>query len=72
MVGKSWLERLRFLVWRSALAALLAWAIIVLPFSLIPPRTWFAFVLVPIVVFLWICYVGKLIIDTFFYDRFKP
>jgi hypothetical protein len=56
---------------RSAIAALIAWVIITAPISFMPPRTWFAFVLVPLVVLLWICYIGKLLIDTFFYDRYK-
>jgi len=51
---------------------LIAWVVVVAPIPFLPPRTWFAFVLVPLGVFLWICYVGKLLIDTFFFNRYKP
>ncbi|MBI5035132.1 MAG: hypothetical protein HZB51_31795 [Chloroflexi bacterium] len=65
-------HRLRSLIVRSAIAALIAWILISLPIPQIPARTWFAFVQVPVVIFVLICYIGKLLIDTFFYDRYKP
>ncbi len=61
--------------WRSFLlrlfiAILIAWVLASVPIPRIAPRTWFAYVQVPLVVFLLVCYTGKLLIDTFYYDRY--
>jgi hypothetical protein len=65
-------HRLSSLFVRSGMAAFVAWILISLPIPQIPAHTWFAFVQVPVVIFLLTCYVGKLLIDTFFYNRYKP
>ncbi len=64
-------KRLREIVVQSAFAALIAWLLIIAPISAIAPQTWFAFVQVPIVIFGLVCYIGKLLIDTLFYDHYK-
>ncbi len=65
-------HRLGSLFVRSGIAALVAWVLISLPIPQIPARTWFAFVQVPVVIFLLMCYIGKLLIDTFFYNHYRP
>ena len=65
-------RRVRNLIIRSLFATLIAWLLTSVPFTEVAPRTWFAFVQVPIVIFLLVCYIGKLLIDTFFYDHFQP
>jgi hypothetical protein len=65
-------ERWRGVLVRLALAALLAWIFATASLPFIPPPKWFAYVQVPVVIFVFLCYVGKLLIDTFFYDHFKP
>ena len=57
---------------RLVFAALVASFLATVPLPRLPSGTWFAYIQVPIVVFLFICYVGKLLIDTFYYDRYKP
>lgn len=64
--------RLQNLIVRSVIASLIAWVLTSVPLVEIAPRTWFAFVQVPVIVFLLICYIGKLLIDTFFYNRYQP
>lgn len=64
--------RWQALIVRSAIASSVAWVLATLPFPAIAPHTWFAYVQVPVVIFLLICYIGKLLIDTFFYDRYRP
>lgn len=63
--------RWRSFVIRSLMAALVAWIVASVPLPAIAPHIWFAFVQVPIAIFLLICYIGKLMLDTFFYDRYK-
>lgn len=65
-------DRLKILFVRSCIASLIAWLLTTVPLGEIAPRTWFAFVQVPIVIFFLICYIGKLLIDTFFYDHYQP
>lgn len=65
-------RRLRNLIVRSLIAALIAWLLTSAPLAEIAPHSWFAFVQVPLVIFLLICYIGKLLIDTFFYDHYQP
>jgi hypothetical protein len=54
------------------MAGLVAWFIATVPLPTIAPNTWFAYIKVPIVVFILICYLGKLLFDTFFFDHYKP
>lgn len=65
-------QRLRNLIVRSLIATLIAWLLTSAPLAEIAPHAWFAFVQVPLVIFLLICYIGKLLIDTFFYDHYQP
>lgn len=65
-------ERLISLIVRSLLAALIAWVLASAPLPMIPASKWFAFIQVPLVVFVLLCYIGKLLIDTFFYDHYQP
>ncbi len=62
----------RGLVFRVAAASLIAWLIASAPVPRIEPYMWFAYVQVPIAIFLLICYLGKLLIDTFFFDHYRP
>lgn len=64
-------RRVRRLIVKSLFAVLVAWLLMSAPLAEIAPRTWFAFVQVPIAIFLLICYIGKLLIDTFFYDHYQ-
>jgi len=54
------------------IAALLAWIFATASLPFIPASHWFAYVQVPVVVFVFICYIGKLLMDTFFYDHYQP
>jgi hypothetical protein len=65
-------RRLQSLVIRVTIATLVAWVIATMPLPVIAPERLVAFIQVPIVVFFLICYIGKLLIDTFFYDRYQP
>jgi len=49
----------------------LALAVMLMPLPWWTPA-WLAYVQVPIVVFLLICYLGKLLYDTLFYNRYWP
>ncbi len=64
--------RWRSLIIRVLVATFVAWIIAVAPMPRFPSQSWFAHIQVPIAIFLLICYIGKLMIDTFFYDRYKP
>jgi len=66
-ISRSW----RPLLIRIALALAIAVALMFAPTFHMTPR-WFAFGVVPVVVFLLICYIGKLLYDTLFFDRYKP
>lgn len=57
---------------RIALAVLIAWIFATTSLPFIPAHKWFAYVQVPVVIVVLIWYIGKLLIDTFFYDRYKP
>ena len=65
-------RRLRSLVVRVAIATLIAWLLAVVPLPSLAPQQWVAFVQVPIVIFFLICYIGKVLIDTLFYDHYQP
>jgi hypothetical protein len=64
--------RWRSLILRAVIASLVAWVLATAPLPVIPTHLWVAFVQVPVVIFFLICYIGKLLIDTFFYDHYRP
>ena len=64
--------RWRSLLARALIATLIAWVLGTLPLPAIPGYKWFAYVQVPVLVFLLICYIGKLLIDTFYQDGHYP
>ncbi len=64
--------RWRPLIVRSLIATIVAWVLATAPLPAMTAQTWIAYVQVPIVIFLLICYLGKLLIDTFFYDHYHP
>lgn len=64
--------RWRSLIVRALIATVIAWILATAPLPGFLPRTWFVQIQVAIVAFLLICYIGKLMIDTFFYDHYKP
>ncbi len=63
--------RWRSLIVRAVIAAVVAWLLATVPLPIVPSHVWVAFVQVPFVIFLFVCYMGKLLIDTFFYDRYR-
>lgn len=65
-------KRLRSLLLRVIVAAVIAWILATMPLPPIAPQKFFAYVQVPIVVFVLVCYIGKLMIDTFFYNHYQP
>jgi hypothetical protein len=65
-------RRLQALAVRVAIATLIAWILATMPLPQLAPQTIVAFIQVPIIIFGLICYIGKLIIDTFFYDHYQP
>ena len=67
---KPVLRRLRRLVLRALIAAGLALVIAVAPLPWWTP-VWVTHFQVPMVVFLFIAYMGVLLYDTFFYDRYR-
>jgi hypothetical protein len=62
----------RSLILRVLIATLVAWILATVPLPHLAPQIWFAYVQVPVVIFGLICYIGKLMIDTFFYDHYEP
>lgn len=64
-------RRWRSLLVRIVIALLIAWVLATVPLPRISTQTWVAYVQVPIVIFLLICYLGKLLIDTLFYDHYN-
>ena len=65
------LRRILWMLGRLALATALAFVIMALPQPDGFPA-WLDAVLMPVVVFLLLCYTGKVLYDTFFYDRYIP
>lgn len=61
---------LRRLLGRLALAAALTFLCAVLPLPFWTP-VWFAYYQVPLAVLLFVCYLGKLLYDTLFYERYR-
>jgi hypothetical protein len=70
--GSIMRERLASAIVRLVIATLIAWVFATTSLPIIPAPKWFAYVQVPVVIFVFLCYVGKLLIDTFFYDRYRP
>ncbi len=70
--GSTMRERLAGAIVRLGIATLIAWVFATTSLPIIPAPKWFAYVQVPVVIFVFLCYVGKLLIDTFFYDRYRP
>ena len=56
---------------RALIATTLLWVAVSVPLPRLTPQL-FVMVQVPIAVFIFIVYIGKLLIDTFFYDRYCP
>lgn len=69
--GRGMRGRWRSLIVRAVVAAVIAWILATAPLPRLAPRTWLAQIQIAIVVFLLICYIGKLMIDTFFYNHYK-
>jgi hypothetical protein len=65
-------ERWRGVIVRIGIAALIAWIFATTSLPIIPAHKWFAYIQVPVVIFVFLCYVGKLLIDTFFYNHYEP
>ena len=65
------IRRLLYLVARVALAMLVAIVVMLLPLPSGAPA-WLSERHVPIIVFLLVCYIGKLLYDTLFYDHYWP
>jgi hypothetical protein len=61
-------HRIIYLAERLLIALGLSTALALLPLPLRTPAL-IVHVHIPLVVFLLVCYIGKLLIDTFFYDR---
>ncbi|MCL5950357.1 MAG: hypothetical protein M1132_01310 [Chloroflexi bacterium] len=64
--------RWKSLFLRALIASAIAWILGTVPLPEVAPGTLVAYVQVPIAIFLLICYLGKLLIDTFFYNRYQP
>jgi hypothetical protein len=54
---------------RALAATLILWAMVSFPIPLLPGR-YFLLLQAPLSIFLFLVYVGKLLYDTFFYDRY--
>ncbi len=65
-------ERWRSLIVRAVIASLLAWVLATVPLPIVPAHLWLSFVQVPVAVLVLICYIGKLLIDTFYFDHYRP
>jgi fumarate reductase subunit C len=65
------MNRWQALVVRVLAAVALALAVMLLPLPRWTPA-WVAYVQVPVVAFLLICCLGKLLYDTLFYNRYRP
>jgi hypothetical protein len=54
---------------RALAATVILWFLVSIPLPLLPAQS-FLMVQVPVSVFLFVVYIGKLLVDTFFYDRY--
>lgn len=64
-MSRAW----RHFLSRAAIAVVVGLLIIVAPLPVWTPH-WFAYFQVPVVVFLFVCYLGKLLYDTLFYNHY--
>jgi hypothetical protein len=64
-------ERLTPFLIRLFIATLVAWMLATVPLPRLTSQQWFAYMQVPLIIFLLVCYIGKLLIDTFFYNHYK-
>lgn len=65
---RRWWRPLKYFLLRAVIASLVAVVVILVPLPVWTPD-WFVWFQVPIVLLLLICYLGKLLFDTLFYDR---
>jgi hypothetical protein len=65
------LHRIMIFVLRVLLATLVAVVVMLLP---APPRfpAWVTAIQMPVTVLVLVCYTGKLLYDTLFYDHYQP
>jgi uncharacterized membrane protein len=64
-------RKVLYVVERVVVAVIIAIIVMALP----PPDgfpQWLSKVQVPVVIFVFICYIGKLLYDTLFYDHYWP
>ncbi len=54
---------------RALVATVILWLLVSIPLPLLSAQS-FLMVQVPVSVFLFVVYIGKLLVDTFFYDRY--
>jgi hypothetical protein len=54
---------------RALAATLILWILVSFPFPLLPSQ-YFILIQVPVSIFAFLVYFGKLLYDTFFYDRY--
>ncbi len=68
---RAFLPRFGRMVLRALIAAIILWLGLSVPLPFTPAK-FFVYVQVPVVIFLFVIYSGKLLYDTFFYDRYVP
>lgn len=54
---------------RALAATLILWILVSVPFPLLPAQ-YFVLIQIPVSIFAFLVYLGKLLFDTFFYDRY--
>ncbi|MBI5650287.1 MAG: hypothetical protein HZC40_07575 [Chloroflexi bacterium] len=64
-------ERLTPFLIRFFIATLIAWMLATVPLPRLTAQQWFAYIQIPIIIFLLVCYIGKLLIDSFFYNHYN-
>lgn len=65
------MEHLSRILIRAIIAAIILLVGLSIPFPFTPAK-YFLTVQIPVIAFLFIAYLGKLLFDTFFYDRYHP
>jgi hypothetical protein len=70
-LGVQMASRLQSFIIRLFIATLIAWILATVPLPRLTSQQWFAYIQVPLIIFLLVCYIGKLLIDTFFYNHYK-
>jgi uncharacterized protein YacL len=67
--NRYFLRRLIFAILQIMLAILVAWLLVLLPGNPeIPIYNWKN----PVIVFVLVCFIGKTLLDTLFYDHYRP